>query len=115
MTDIKNRFGTQKNEAETVKDRFLPENQNRVAHLVGETNEPQRKKGYKGRRKPLSLRLPVSLIEDLSFVSFATRETQQDICESVINKAVQSKIKALEKSHSEASFESLKKVFYKKA
>ena len=115
MTNINNRFGTQKKESRTVKDRFLPENQKRVAHLVGETNEPQKKKGYKGRRKSLTLRLPVSLIEDLSFVSFATRETQQDICEAVINKAVQSKIKALEKSHGEPGFESLKKVFYKKA
>ncbi len=115
MTNTKNRFGAQKKDTPAVKDRFSSENQKRVAHLVGETSEPQKKKGYKGERKPLTLRLPVSLIEELSFLSFATRETQQDICETVIKKTVQTHIKALEKLHGKAGVASLKKVFLKQA
>ena len=115
MTNVKNRFGSQKTDTQAIKDRFSPENKKRVAHLVGETNESHRKKGYKGERRPLTLRLPVSLIDDLSFVSFATRETQQDICEIVIKKTVQTHIKALEKLHGQAGFESLQKVFQKQS
>ncbi|MBC8284897.1 MAG: hypothetical protein H8E32_13860 [Nitrospinae bacterium] len=111
MTNPKNRFGTPKTDKTSVKDRFSPENQKRMTHIVEEKKENQKKKGYKGKRKSLTLRLPVKLIDDLAFVCFVSRKAKVDICETSIAETVKEQFKALEKGHGKEGLEAFQKVF----
>ncbi len=111
MTNAKNRFGMPKTDKKNVKDRFSPENQKRMTHIVEEKQERQKKKGYKGERKFLGLRLPIKLIDDLAFLCFISKKAKVDICEMSIAETVKKELETLEKEHGKAGIEAFHKLF----
>jgi hypothetical protein len=108
-----NRFGTPDPAKEETKERFSQENQNKQDGIINEKNQRKTRLDYKGKRKQVGFRLPLEIINDLSFLQFATRETQSSICEEALKSELEKRKEQL-KNEGEEEYNQLIKLFEKK-
>jgi len=116
MDKKQNRFGTPgiKNR-ESTKERFSDESQKHLSHLVEEKKSVQKRKGYKGERKQIGIRLQVKTVEDIAFIGFLTGKKQVELWEECIEELVGKEMEKLKKEHGEMGLKKLREIFKRKA
>lgn len=118
--DKQNRFGkaTPKPTKESTAARFkkVPDAGKTKASVLMEASpdEKRRRASYKGPRRSSTFRLPVTLIDDLTFLGEMSPNSQLDIVTEALTDYVDKKLDELKNQHGGEAYALLKKVYHNK-